>query len=41
MTELVKREGWNVEEVRVERGRLDEVFRAITCGGDGRGALHA
>jgi len=41
VTELVKREGWKVEEVRVERGRLDEVFRAITCGGDGRGALHA
>ena len=41
VTELVKREGWNVEEVRVERGRLDEVFRAITRGGDGRGALHA
>ena len=41
VTELVKREGWNVEEVRVERGRLDEVFHAITRGGDGRGALHA
>ncbi|MFQ6022817.1 MAG: ABC transporter ATP-binding protein [Acidiferrobacterales bacterium] len=24
--------GWNVEELRVERGRLDEVFRSVTTG---------
>jgi ABC-2 type transport system ATP-binding protein len=41
VTELTKREGWRVEEVRVERGRLDEVFRAITTGGDARGARNA
>jgi ABC-2 type transport system ATP-binding protein len=40
VTELAKREGWRIDEVRVERGRLDEVFRAITTG-DTAGALHA
>jgi ABC-2 type transport system ATP-binding protein len=28
----VREHGWKVEELRVERGRLDEVFRAITTG---------
>ncbi len=30
VSEEVRRRGWRVEELRVERGRLDEVFRAIT-----------
>jgi hypothetical protein len=29
--------GWQVDELRVERGELDEVFREITAGG-GQGA---
>ena len=28
----VREHGWTVEELRVERGRLDDVFRAITTG---------
>lgn len=28
----VREHGWKIEELRVERGRLDEVFRAITTG---------
>jgi ABC-2 type transport system ATP-binding protein len=40
VNDLAKREGWRVDEVRVERGRLDEVFRAITTG-EAAGALHA
>ncbi len=30
VSEAVRQHGWRVEELRVERGRLDEVFRAIT-----------
>ncbi|MCX7886850.1 MAG: ATP-binding cassette domain-containing protein [Verrucomicrobiae bacterium] len=30
VAELLVREGWRVEELRIEEGRLDEVFRAIT-----------
>lgn len=30
VAELVRREGWTVEELHTEEGRLDEVFRAIT-----------
>jgi ABC-2 type transport system ATP-binding protein len=41
VSELAKRSGWGVEEIRVERGRLDEVFRDITQGRDARSAAHA
>jgi ABC-2 type transport system ATP-binding protein len=41
VSELAKRSEWNIEEIRVERGRLDEVFRDITLGRDTRGAAHA
>jgi ABC-2 type transport system ATP-binding protein len=35
---LVARErGWAIEELRVERGQLDEVFRRVTVGGDAPG----
>jgi len=30
VSEVLGREGWAIEELRVETGRLDEVFRAIT-----------
>lgn len=30
VAELVRRRGWPIEELRVESGRLDEVFREIT-----------
>jgi ABC-2 type transport system ATP-binding protein len=30
VAELVRQRGWEVSELRAERGRLDEVFRAIT-----------
>jgi ABC-2 type transport system ATP-binding protein len=39
VSEMLTREAWQVEELRLERGRLDEVFRTITCG-DGK-AGHA
>jgi ABC-2 type transport system ATP-binding protein len=29
---LVRAEGWDVSEIRLERGRLDQVFRQITSG---------
>jgi ABC-2 type transport system ATP-binding protein len=38
---LANREGWQVEEVRLERGRLDEVFRTITCGDSPEAVRHA
>jgi len=31
VADLVRAHGWTVAELRVERGRLDEVFRAITA----------
>jgi ABC-2 type transport system ATP-binding protein len=33
VTDLVRTAGWSVAALRVERGRLDEVFRAITLAG--------
>jgi ABC-2 type transport system ATP-binding protein len=30
VAELVAREGWKIEELHTEEGRLDEVFRTIT-----------
>ena len=30
VADLVRTAGWSVAELRVERGRLDDVFRAIT-----------
>ena len=30
VTDLVRTAGWPVAALRVERGRLDDVFRAIT-----------
>ncbi len=30
VTECVRRKGWNVDELSVERGRLDDVFRMLT-----------
>jgi ABC-2 type transport system ATP-binding protein len=29
---LIAQRGWNVSELNVERGRLDEVFRSLTRG---------
>ncbi len=34
ISELVRDQGWEVSELRVEYGRLDDVFRQITLGGD-------
>lgn len=31
---MVRERGWAIEELRVERGQLDEVFRRVTVGGD-------
>ncbi len=31
ITELARAQRWNVNELHLESGRLDEVFRAITC----------
>jgi ABC-2 type transport system ATP-binding protein len=33
VTDLVRTAGWSVTALRVERGRLDDVFRSITLGG--------
>ena len=30
VAELVQREGWKIEDLHLERGRLDEVFRQLT-----------
>ena len=35
VTDLVRAAGWSVAALRVERGRLDDVFRAITLRGEG------
>ena len=35
--EAARANGWEVTEMHVERGRLDDVFRAITLGEDGAG----
>jgi ABC-2 type transport system ATP-binding protein len=32
VSEAAREGGWRIEELRVERGRLDEVFRAVTTG---------
>jgi ABC-2 type transport system ATP-binding protein len=32
VSQLARERGWTVEEMRVEQGRLDEVFRALTTG---------
>ena len=32
--QLVRERGWEIEEMRVERGKLDEVFRRVTVGED-------
>jgi hypothetical protein len=29
---MVRERGWELEELRVERGQLDEVFRRVTIG---------
>ena len=34
VSRLVRESGWEVDQIRVERGHLDEVFRAVTTGGD-------
>ncbi|MEM7707780.1 MAG: ATP-binding cassette domain-containing protein [Pseudomonadota bacterium] len=39
ISKLAQEQGWPVDELTVERGRLDEVFRQITLGGsDSQGA---
>ena len=38
VAELVQREGWRLEELRVEEGRLDDVFRSITLSETDKGA---
>ena len=30
VAEITMKEGWKIEELHTEEGRLDEVFRAIT-----------
>lgn len=35
VTQCVRSKGWEVDELRVEAGRLDEVFRSITAGKGG------
>ena len=30
MAEVSQKEGWKIEELHTEEGRLDEVFRSIT-----------
>ncbi len=37
IAELSRQKGWAVDELAVERGRLDEVFRQITTGTEGVG----
>ena len=32
VSRLVRESGWEVDQIRVERGHLDEVFRTITTG---------
>lgn len=32
IAELAREQNWNIHDMRVERGRLDDVFRAITTG---------
>jgi ABC-2 type transport system ATP-binding protein len=32
ITDTIRKEGWSVNELRLEAGRLDEVFRQITQG---------
>ena len=32
VNELIRQRGWQVKELDVERGRLDEVFRSLTRG---------
>ena len=32
VSRLVRERGWEIEELRVERGHLDEVFRRVTLG---------
>ena len=32
VSRLVRERGWKLEELRVERGQLDEVFRRVTVG---------
>ena len=38
VAELAQREGWRLEELRVEEGRLDDVFRSITLSETHKGA---
>ena len=39
VAELAQREGWRLEELRVEEGKLDDVFRAITRSETQKGAI--
>jgi ABC-2 type transport system ATP-binding protein len=32
VSRMVRERGWAIEELRVERGQLDEVFRRVTVG---------
>jgi ABC-2 type transport system ATP-binding protein len=34
LSRMVRERGWAIEELRVERGKLDEVFRQVTVGAD-------
>jgi ABC-2 type transport system ATP-binding protein len=36
ISDAVKENGWSVSELRLEAGRLDEVFRQVTQGGNGK-----
>ena len=36
ISDAVKEHGWSVTELRLEAGRLDEVFRQVTQGADGK-----
>jgi ABC-2 type transport system ATP-binding protein len=39
IAELAQRESWRLEELRVEEGKLDDVFRAITLSETQKGAM--
>ncbi len=39
VAELAQRENWRLEELRVEEGKLDDVFRAITLSETQKGAM--
>ena len=41
VTAFVAEKGWKVDELRLEQGRLDDVFRELTAAGDGAAGIAA